>query len=119
MLEIRPSCALVVDGRLRTEIVDEDASEGKIVIALDVAIACEREHSGSPATATTVIPKAWSRSFGQTRSDHRLPTAVGELHPLEVSGERGKESKDLGVTGRSVTPPVAVALDQLRSMLRI
>jgi hypothetical protein len=119
VLEVRPARAIRVNGRARANVVDENAREGSVLISLNIPIKCEREHSGCSTTATAVIPKAGTDPIGQTRCNQCLPAAVGQIHPLGVTRDRGEESKDLGVASRSVTPAVAVALDQLWSILRV
>ena len=50
---------------------------------------------------------------------HCVPTSIGQCHPPALAGHCGEKAEHLCVTGRPMTPPVAVALDQLRAMLRI
>lgn len=48
-----------------------------------------------------------------------MPAAVDQLLPGRVPGHAREKSEHLGVTGRSVTPPEAIPLDQLRLVLRV
>ena len=50
---------------------------------------------------------------------HRVPAAVRQNRPCRVAGHLAEQPEHLGVAGRPVAPAVAVALDQLRPVLRV